>query len=170
MTQRRYHIPEGVYFITTNTADRIPWFTSNTACQIVMEHIWLNASVKNFTVFSFVVMPDHVHMLMQTHEHDISECMRSFKTNSSREINRFLQRNERRSAFRSAGVDTRAAQITEEFRWQPRFHDRVIRNIKDFQTHLDYIIQNPMRAGLVERPEDYLYLYTAPPEVFKDIF
>lgn len=124
-----------------------------------MEHIWLNASVKRFTVFSFVVMPDHLHLLIQTLGTNVSECMRSFKTNTSREINRYLSR--------TAGVDTRG---TNKFQWHARFYDHIIRNAKDFATHLEYIRNNPVRAGLVEHPEGYPYLYIAPDEVFRDLF
>lgn len=160
MTQRRYHIPEGIYFITTNTANHVSWFTEDALCYIVMEHILLNALVKRFTVFSFVVMPDHLHLLLQTLGPNISECIRSLKTNCSREINRYLRNADLERS--TAGVDTRGAEV---FRWKPRFYDHVTRDIRDFYSHLEYIRNNPVKAGLVTRPEDYPYLYIAPDEL-----
>lgn len=169
MTQRRYPIPNGiyphtkvfgvgVYFITTNTLGGIPWFADSSLCQIVTQSLWFNVGLKHFTVFSFVIMPDHLHVLLQTHEMDISECMRSFKTNAARQLNRHLC---------SARGATRAAADGngEVFRWQRRFHDHIIRSAVDFFQHLEYIRNYPVKAGLVKRAEDYPYLYVAPDEL-----
>ncbi len=41
--------------------------------------------------------------------------------------------------------------------WMHRFDDQVIRNNKMFWTKLRYIHNNPVRAGLVEKPIDYKY-------------
>lgn len=157
MTQRRYPIPNGIYFITTNTLGGIPWFLEDELCKIVIEHIWLNANVKQFLVFSFVVMPDHMHLLTQTRDIDVSECLRSLKTNSSREINRYLCNADSKRG--TAGLETRGA---IGFRWHPRFHDHIIRDARDFFAHIEYIRNNAVRAGLVKRAEEYPYLYVAP--------
>ena len=42
--------------------------------------------------------------------------------------------------------------------WQPSFHDRVLRDDESDLHVLRYILWNPVRAGLVERPEDYPFL------------
>jgi len=39
--------------------------------------------------------------------------------------------------------------------WQPRFHDHIIRNEQDYQETMNYILMNPVRKGLVEKPEDW---------------
>lgn len=41
--------------------------------------------------------------------------------------------------------------------WQKGFWDHVIRDEADFQRHLDYIHYNPVKHGLVQRPEDWPY-------------
>jgi putative transposase len=41
--------------------------------------------------------------------------------------------------------------------WQRQFFDHIIRNHQDFEETLEYIRMNPVRRGLVENPEDWLY-------------
>jgi hypothetical protein len=40
-------------------------------------------------------------------------------------------------------------------RWQPRFFDRALRSVKEYNEKVEYIHLNPVRAGLVSRPEDW---------------
>ena len=39
--------------------------------------------------------------------------------------------------------------------WQPRFFDRALRSVKEYNENVEYIHLNPVRAGLVSRPEDW---------------
>ena len=39
--------------------------------------------------------------------------------------------------------------------WQPRFFDRALRTVKEYNEKVEYIHLNPVRAGLVSRPEDW---------------
>lgn len=41
--------------------------------------------------------------------------------------------------------------------WQDGYHDRIVRQDEDVAAYVDYILQNPVRAGLVKRAEDYPY-------------
>ena len=38
--------------------------------------------------------------------------------------------------------------------WQPRFFDRALRTVKEYNEKVEYIHLNPVKAGLVSRPED----------------
>ena len=47
--------------------------------------------------------------------------------------------------------------------WQHRFWDHMIRNERDYENHFDYIHYNPVKHGLVPKPEDWS---DQPPESF----
>ncbi len=49
--------------------------------------------------------------------------------------------------------------IERSFQWQSSFYDHVITDDQDFHNHVEYIRNNPVKAGLVERPGDYLFLF-----------
>ena len=41
--------------------------------------------------------------------------------------------------------------------WQKGYNDHRIRDADDYAKHVEYVWVNPVKAGIVERPEDYLY-------------
>ena len=88
------------------------------------------------TTLAYVVMPDHLHWLMQLHsQHSLSNAVMSVKGRSALEINR----------VRQAGGMV----------WEPGFHDHALRREEDLQDVARYVVCNPLRAGLVGRINDY---------------
>jgi len=84
---------------------------------------------------AFVVMPDHFHALLSLHHASLAEVMREVRGRSARRINRLLGRQGRL--------------------WQPGYHDRALRTEDDRRAVARYIVANPVRAGLVDRPGKY---------------
>ena len=85
-------------------------------------------------VYGFVVMPEHVHLLVSEPERGtIANAMQSLKISSAK----------RRSQVRGPGDPG----------WQKRYHDCNIRDYDEFVEKLRYIHRNPVKRGLVGRPE-----------------
>jgi putative transposase len=82
-----------------------------------------------WVLFVFLLMPDHLHMIAGfPHEENMSEVIRSWKR-----------------------LTARRAHIS----WQRNYFDHRVRPDDGLQHKSDYIRQNPVRAGLVSRPEDW---------------
>lgn len=103
---------------------------------------------KRWYVYSAVVMPDHVHALarplpmgedVRASHFDLSDLLESVKGYTSRQINKL------------AG---RAGSL-----WLDETFDRIVLDTAEFEEKGDYIRNNPVKAGLVARPEDYPWLY-----------
>jgi REP element-mobilizing transposase RayT len=43
--------------------------------------------------------------------------------------------------------------------WQDESYDRILRDEKEYLEKMNYIMNNPLKAGLVEKPEDYRWLF-----------
>ncbi|HXP85811.1 MAG TPA: transposase [Bryobacteraceae bacterium] len=84
---------------------------------------------------SFVVMPNHVHVLM-TLLVEVSKVTQSLKRFTARECNRILG-------------------LTGQPFWQDESYDRLVRNQAEFQRIANYIEMNPVKAGLVSTPEEF---------------
>ncbi|PUA47191.1 transposase [Pseudomonas protegens] len=84
---------------------------------------------------AWVVMPDHLHWLLELGGCLLAALMRRIKSCSAREINAHLQRSGRL--------------------WQKGYHDRALRRDEDLRVVARYLIANPIRAGLVTRLHDY---------------
>ena len=122
------------YFLTTTAANRRKIFTRHERAIIVLDSIrWLNRSGR-FAVDAAVVMPDHVHLAGRLGERSLSSIMHTLKSYTSNQLV-------------DLGVDAPV--------WQPGYHDHVLRDDEDYAVRVRYLVNNPIRAGLVERIEDY---------------
>jgi putative transposase len=86
-----------------------------------------------FHLTAWAFLPDHGHCICAPVT--ISLAMKSVKQSSTSAVN------QRR------GADGEL--------WQPRFFDRALRTVKEYNEKVEYIHLNPVRAGLVSRPEDW---------------
>ncbi len=132
----------GCYFVTYRTKDG---FTlPDKARDVVLEN-WKYWSGERYDLWQVVVMPDHVHLLLSPlQKHDgsywtLSEILHTAKSYSANQINKILGR--------SGSL------------WQDERFDHLIRNPASFEEKWHYIRQNPCKAGLVLRPDDYPWLY-----------
>jgi len=83
-----------------------------------------------------VFLPDHWHaILMPTYPNTISAVMESIKVSSTRRINKLRG---------DKGV-----------LWQGRFFDRALRTVKEYHEKVEYIHLNPVKCGLVTKPEEW---------------
>ncbi len=80
-------------------------------------------------------MPNHVHVLIEVKEHSLSDIVRSWKSYTAHQVNKLLGR-------------------TGRF-WMPDYFDRFIRDERHFAATVEYIRQNPVKAGLVDAPEKW---------------
>jgi putative transposase len=119
-----------IYLITTVTHARAPIFSELDLGRIVVRALHDETVACRARTFAFVVMPDHVHWLMQlAADGNLSSVVKQFKGMTAREVNR----------YRGA----------EGAVWQAAFHDRAIRKEEDLPDVARYVVRNPVRAGLV---------------------
>src|SRR5271157_702892 len=89
-----------------------------------------------FCLTAWVFLPDHWHCICApVHPVTISLAMKSVKQSSM------------------SAVDQRRG--AEGELWQPRFFDRALRTVKEYNEKVEYIHLNPVRAGLVRHPQDW---------------
>jgi putative transposase len=145
----RFHIPEAIYFVTSKTHLNRKLFKDEKNAQILLNCIDNLRKEGRYLLLAFVIMPDHLHILLRPDgEQEISKIMHSIKRGSSRLINQMWSR--------KGPV------------WQRRFYERIIRDEKEFWEKVNYIYNNPVKAGLVESPEDYPYS-SANPKIETDL-
>ena len=127
------------------------------AAKIVIEN-WLYFDQKNYDLIAFVVMPNHVHLLIKTYETvSLSQIVHSWKSYTSKELGKLLINADEPSAlpggdlFCSANADEPSALlgISKSKVWQEDYWDRFIRDQNHFNRVIDYIHNNPQKAGLI---------------------
>jgi putative transposase len=95
---------------------------------------WMDVH-ERISLGAFVVMPDHYHLVFKLKENGLADVMKSVGSYSAREI--------------KESVDVQGSI------WQKGYWDRGIRTEEDVREIFNYIHNNPVRKGLVERPEEW---------------
>ena len=121
--------------MTFTTADRIPWFQVFEFAAIMCRCLEDEVCLLDASSLCWVVMPDHLHLLLQLAEADLGRVVRQLKARSALRLNHEIGRKGR---F-----------------WTPAFHDHRLRQEEDLRGVARYIVANPLRAGLVSRVGDY---------------
>lgn len=124
-----------IYLLTTVTDRRRPIY-SDFWCARQLIHELRSADELGLSMtWAFVVMPDHLHWLVELGNSDLSRLALRVKSCSAIAINRRLGRNGRL--------------------WQKGFHDHALRKEEDLKAIARYVVANPVRAGLVTSVRDY---------------
>jgi len=130
----RVSIANQIYLITTVTHQRSPLFREYKTGRCVVNA--LRAAELSALTLSYVVMPDHFHWLMQLKENaTLSQVMQFVKSSSAKSYNQ----------LNNSGGSV----------WSKGFHDRALRREEDVQGYARYIVANPLRAGIVDKVENY---------------
>jgi putative transposase len=154
---RTYLVDEGFFFVTTTVVRFLNVFSDPKVCDLLIDNIKYYQTKYNFTILSYVIMPSHFHLIVEVQPKlgTISEIMRDIKKHSAWDIMEYLKLN---NLYREI-FETEAEPYSDQERkfWMKRFDDEVIRDQKMLWTKIKYIHNNPVKAGIVERPEDYRY-------------
>jgi len=131
------------------------WLKENNIAEIIKDSIH-HRDKKVYRLFSYCIMPNHVHMLCGTGKVFL-EKEQVDKSNSSDEVyglTRILQDLKKYTAKESNKILNRKGQF-----WHNESYDHVVRNVQEFDNITDYIAQNPVKAGLAMNPKDWRFSY-----------
>ena len=101
----------------------------------VVEENWLHFDGQHYRLLAWVIMPNHVHLLVEIWQMPQAQLIKDWKGFSARRINRVLNRRGKL--------------------WQDDYWDRYIRDEAHYRKVVHYIESNPVKAGLVESPEQW---------------
>jgi putative transposase len=152
-------VEEQFYFVTTTVVEHAHVFTENTYCDLLINNIKHYQEIYHFLILGYVIMPSHFHWILKTEPRfgTLSDIMRDIKKYSAWDIMDELEkRNETKLLSLFFSLAEGCKNQKRKF-WESRFDDEVLRNQKMFYVKLNYVHNNPVKAGLVRKPEDYKY-------------
>ena len=148
---QRWYGRQHAHFITCSCYRRQPLFDPAGRKDLFLSLLEELRIQYVFVVFGYVVMPEHVHLLLSEPKHkDLSIVMQVLKQRVSRDVHQRLSR-----TASSAQRPWRSTAPDEFHFWQPRFHDFNVYTPHKFTEKLNYIHNNPVRRGLVTQPGDW---------------
>ena len=130
------------FFTTSVTANRRHIFQTERNAELLLRILQDNRQKGRFQLHAYVIMPDHIHLLMTPAENvSIEKAMQFIKGGFSFKL---------KSAF-----DV----------WERSFKEHRIKNKQDYEHHKTYIEQNPVRANLSQTPEQFPHSSASSPQI-----
>jgi putative transposase len=126
------------YFLTICTHRRSRLFEEETFVSDVLHQFRRTSVVEGFALLVYCFMPDHAHLLVEG------------LTDTS-DLRRFVKLAKQRSGAIYAATHRRRL-------WQEGYYERMLRRDDDVKGIARYILENPVRAGLVTCPREYPFL------------
>jgi len=132
----RFSEPGRIYLITTITHHRECVFADWRTGRLVVREMARQEEQGYVRSIAWVLMPDHLHWLVELADGDLSQMVCRVKARSAAAVN--------------------AATGRRGSLWHKGFHDKAVRRDENLKHLARYVIANPIRAGLVTRVGDYV--------------
>jgi putative transposase len=130
-----YRLPGTAAFLTICADKKASIFIDNSVNKAVLEVLESSAAKHGMEIWAYCLMPDHMHLVIfNASGGDIIAMLRDFK---------------RKSALHPPNI-----------RWQRSYYDHLIRKDEAVVGIVEYVLQNPVRKGLVARWQDYPWSFS----------
>jgi len=161
-TKYKFHDQDRLYFVSFSVVNWIDLFTRNEYKDIMISS-WKHCQQhKGLEIYGYCIMTSHIHMIIGTHGENLENIMRDMKKYTSNALRAAIEQHPAESRkewmlwmMKRAGKKN--AQNESFQLWQQDNHPIELFDLKILHQKLDYTHYNPVVAGIVENPEDYLY-------------
>ncbi len=161
---RRYKVLDTSkpYFVTTSIVSWIKIFNDKKIVDILIESIKYCQSNKGLEIYAYVIMPDHFHMVCRSISgNNLSDIFRDLKKYTARSIIKYLKSNTNNvysqwlKIFKTNNMNQKSSECYKL--WQAGFNPKELSSNKVIDQKIEYIHNNPVKSGLVTKPDDYKY-------------
>jgi putative transposase len=134
---KRYQQSQQTHFVTFSCYRRLARLQDERTRDMFVEGLERNRRSYRFCVYGYVVMPEHIHLLVSEPEVEVlATAIQALKISVARREMRYHEKG-------------------DATLWQKRYYDHNVRSYKSFVEKLRYMHRNPVKRGLVENPEDW---------------
>lgn len=149
------------HFITPTVVDWIDIFTRQCYRDIVIESLKYCIENKGMILYGYVIMSNHIHLIIQSENGKLSDLIRDFKKFTAKNILEKIQNSpesRREWMLERFKLAAQSHSRNKEYQfWQYGNHAEEIYTNEFMWSKLDYIHLNPVKAGLVVKASDYIY-------------
>jgi REP element-mobilizing transposase RayT len=159
----KFHNSDGVYFTSFAVVDWLDVFTRNEYKDIFIDSLHYCQKEKGMEIFAWCIMTNHIHLIFRvTSGFKPQNVLGDLKKFTSKAIVKAIEENPRESRkemflakFKDAA--SKSSNVNKYQFWQHDNHPIELWSAKVTQEKIKYVHYNPVEAGLVYRPEDYVY-------------
>jgi REP element-mobilizing transposase RayT len=149
-----------LYFVSFAVTNWIDLFVRSIYSDIIVESIAYCQKEKDLLLGAWCIMTSHVHLIIGTKGKPLPDVMRDMKRHTSEQLHLAIKNNakESRREWMLWMMERAGKKSNARFQlWQPESHPIELITNKIAHQKLAYIHQNPVEAGFVSLPEQWLY-------------
>ena len=161
-TKYKFRDQDQLYFVTFAVIHWIDLFIKE-EYKTIMLNSWRHCiEHKGMELYAWCIMTSHIHMIIGSHGEKLEKIMQSMKKFTSIQLKEAIQNHPSESRrvwmLKLMNEAGRQNSHNREFQlWQQDNHPVELTTMRIDHQRLDYTHDNPVEAGIVEKPEDYLY-------------
>ncbi len=132
-----------IVFVTTTVFNWQPILTKANVIEVILSEFQISIKYFDISLLGYVIMPSHLHALLGFPKIEtLSQFMKAFKSITSRKVK---------------SLDIPELSSNEFNLWKPRFDDLIVVSEEQFKIKLEYIHNNPVKAGHIREATDWKY-------------
>jgi REP element-mobilizing transposase RayT len=151
-----------IHFISFAVVEWIDVFTRKQYCEIVLDSLRYCQKEKGLVIYAWCLMSNHIHLVVSAKNQNLSDILRDFKKYTSRKIIETIENNSREGRkewmlqiFRKQ-AESNSRNKSYQF-WRQDNQPKELYSSTFTAQKINYIHKNPVEAGIVEKPEYYIY-------------
>ena len=160
-TGYRIDDPGAAYFLTFTVVDWVDIFTRQVYRDIVIDSFRFCRMEKGLKIWGYVIMSNHIHAILSADHKNLPTILCQFKRHTASTILKAIKNTpeSRRDWMLKRFEFAARSNIRNAFHqfWEHDNHGKILLTLDFTLQKLDYIHLNPVKAGLVDKPEDWIY-------------
>lgn len=149
------------YFVTLQVVKWVDIFSRKIYKDLIVENLEYCQENKGLIIYGFVIMTNHIHMIIKSSRNNLSGTLRDFKSYTAKQIIEII--NSPIESRKSWAQDIFKSEAYSNGRnsnfqfWTHENHAKIVVSKDFFKQKLQYIHENPVRSGFVNKAENYPY-------------
>jgi len=158
----KFQNPEGLYFISFATVFWLDVFVREDYSDCIVKNLNYCVSKKGMEIYAWCLMTSHVHLIFKSTQQKPEALIRDFKSFTAKELISLITNHPQESrkewmlnAFKKA-ASANSNNTNNQF-WQQHNKPIELWSNEVIEQKIDYVHNNPVVSGFVEKPEDWKY-------------
>lgn len=158
----KFHDSRTPHFVSFAIVHWLDLFTRKEYCNVVIESLSYCIQHKGLIVNAWCIMPNHIHLIIRSETNQLQDIMRDLKKFTAKKLVIEIQENLTESRkdwilwmFKRAGEKNSNNKTWQV--WQQHNQPIELSTNKMIDQRLEYLHMNPVKAGFVDKPEDWVY-------------
>jgi putative transposase len=150
---------DGLYFVSFSVVGWLDVFTRRIYQEILIDSLQFCQTNKNFKLYSYCIMPNHMHFIANSENGSLTSVLRSFKSHTAKELMKAIKENPKESRkdlfmhqFGYYGKKNKNAEL--QF-WKHDNHPIYLYSNEMIDQKMNYIHENPVVAGFVNEAQEW---------------